>query len=105
MNNDFAELAVMQSAGSGIASLCAAPQGIGAFGLPVPWSMGAVGFKRPRLADLGLIQAMGGADLNKPVAAKPGNTTVRSNYNHMTRISPNRADGSGPPPLRDRPPA
>ena len=105
MNTNFADQAVMQPAGSGIAPLSAAPQGIGAVGLPVSWCMGAVGLKQPRLADLGLIQAKAGADRIAPTATKPGNPTIRSNYNHMIRSFANGDGGSGPQPLRERPPA
>ena len=108
MIKDYADQAVVQQpAGSGIAPLSAAPQGIGAFGLPVSWLMGAVGTKRPRSVDLGLIQAECAVNLAAPTATKPGDTTIRSNYNHMTRTVANSSDGgSGPhPPLRERPPA
>ena len=107
MNKDYADLAVVQQrAASGSAPLSAAPQGIGAFGLPVSWSMGAVGTKRPRSVDLGLIQAECAVNLAAPTATKPGDTTVHSNYNHMTRVGANGVGGSGPqPPLRERPPA
>jgi hypothetical protein len=105
MNKEYADLAVMQPAGSGIALLSAAPQGIGAVGLPGSWCMGAVGFKRPRLVDLGLIQATAGVDQVALTATKPGNPTIRSNYNHMTRSFANGDGGSGPQPLRERPPA
>ena len=107
MIKDYADLAVVQQhAASGSAPLSAAPQGIGAFGLSAPWSMGAVGINRPRSADLGL-QAKCAVDLVAPTATKPGDTTIRSNYNHMTRTVANNSDGgSGPhPPLRERPPA
>jgi hypothetical protein len=107
MIKDYADQAVVQQpAGSGIAPLSAAPQGMGAFGLPVSWLMGAVGTKRPRSVDLGLIQAKCAVDLVAPTATKPGDTTVHSNYNNMTRVSANGVGGSGPqPPLRERPPA
>jgi hypothetical protein len=106
MIKNYADQAVQQPAVSGIAPLSAAPQGIGAFGLPVSWLMGAVGTKRPRSADLGLIQAKCAVDMGAPTATKPGNTTIRSNYNHMVRVSANGVGGSGPqPPLRERPPA
>jgi hypothetical protein len=107
MTKDYADLAVVQQhAASGSAPLSAAPQGIGAFGLPVSWLMGAVGTKRPRSADLGLIQVKCAVNLAAPTATKPGNTTIRSNYNHMTRTVANSDGGSGPhPPLRERPPA
>jgi hypothetical protein len=108
MIKDYADLAVVQQhAASGSAPLSAAPQGIGAFGLPVSWLMGAVGTKRPRSADLGLIQAKCAVNLAAPTATKPGDTTIRSNYNHMTPTVANNSDGgSGPhPPLRERPPA
>ena len=106
MIKDYAEQAVVQQpAGSGIAPLSAAPQGIGAFGLSAPWSMGAVGINRPRSADLGL-QAKCAVDLVAPTATKPGDTTVHSDNNYMTRVIANGDGGSGPhPPLRERPPA
>ena len=106
MIKDYAEQAVVQQpAGSGIAPLSAAPQGIGAFGLSAPWSMGAVGINRPRSADLGL-QAKCAVDLVAPTATKPGDTTVHSNDKYMTRIVANGDGGSGShPPLRERPPA
>ena len=107
MNKDYADLAVVQQrAASGSAPLSAAPQGIGAFGLPVSWFMGAVGTKRPRSVDLGLIQAECAVDTVAPTATKPGDTTVHSNDKYMTRIVANSDGGSGPhPPLRERPPA
>ena len=107
MIKDYADQAVVQQpAGSGIAPLSAAPQGIGAFGLPVSWLMGAVGTKRPRSADLGLIQAKCAVDLVAPTATKPGDTTVHSNDKYMVRIVANSGGGSGShPPLRERPPA
>jgi hypothetical protein len=106
MIKNYADQAVQQPAVSGIAPLSAAPQGIGAFGLPVSWLMGAVGTKRPRNADLGLIQAKCAVDTVAPTAMKPGNTTVHSNDKYMTRIVANGDGGSGShPPLRERPPA
>ena len=106
MNKEYTDQAVMQSAGSGIALLSAAPQGVGAVGLPVSRCMGAVGLKRPRPADLGLIQATAGVGQVAPTATQPGNPTIRSNYNHMIRSFANGDGGSGPqPPLRERPPA
>ena len=106
MTKDYADLAVVQQhAANGGAPLSAAPQGIGAFGLSAPWSMGAVGINRPRSADLGL-QAKCAVDLVAPTATKPGDTTVHSNDNYMTRVIANGDGGSGPhPPLRERPPA
>jgi hypothetical protein len=107
MTKDYADLAVVQQhAASGSAPLSAAPQGIGVFGLPVSWLMGAVGTKRPRNADLGLIQAKCAVDTVAPTATKPGDTTVHANYKYMTRIVANSDSGSGShPPLRERPPA
>ena len=107
MTKDYADLAVVQQhAANGGAPLSAAPQGIGAFGLPVSWLTGAVGSKRPRNADLGLIQAKCAVDTVAPTATKPGDTTVHSNYKYMTRIVANGDGGSGShPPLRERPPA
>ncbi|HEY2241398.1 MAG TPA: hypothetical protein VGI21_21525 [Streptosporangiaceae bacterium] len=107
MTKDYADLAVVQQhAASGGAPLSAAPQGIGAFGLPVSWLMGAVGSKRPRNADLGLIQAKCAVDTVAPITAQPGDTTVHSTYKYMTRIVANSDSGSGShPPLRERPPA
>ena len=104
MTNEYTVRAVVP-AGSGIASLSAAQQGIGGIGLPASWCMGTVGFKRPRLADLGPIQAKGGVDQVKLTATKPGTTNIRCNYNHMTRVSANGDGGSGPQPLREQPPA
>ena len=105
MINDYAVLAAVQPAGSGIAPLSAAPQGIGAVGLPASWCVGAVGFMRPRLADLGVDQVTPVAT-KKPVATKnPGTTTIRSNDNHMTRVSANGDGEWGPQPLREQPPA
>jgi hypothetical protein len=94
-------------ASNGIAALSAAPQGIGAVGLPVSWCIGAVGFRRPRLVDLGQDQVKPGVDRVGPTAAKkPGTTTTtRTNYNHMTRTSANGEGGSGSQPLREHPPA
>jgi hypothetical protein len=99
MNNNLADLAAMQPAGSGIAPLSAAPMGIGGTGLPISGCTGAVGFKRPRLADLGQNQ------VKTATAWKPGNPTIRTNYNHMTRVSANGDGESGPQPLREHPPA
>jgi hypothetical protein len=104
MTNEYAVQTVVP-ASNGIASLSAAPQGVGGAGLPASWSMGTVGCKRPRLADLGPIQAKRGVDQVKPTATKPGTTTTRTNYNHMTRVSANGDGGSGPQPLREQPPA
>jgi hypothetical protein len=99
-------VATAVAAGSGIASLSAAPMGVGGTGLPASWCMGAFGFRRPRLADLGLPQAKWDVDQVKPSAAtKPGTTTIRTNYNHMTRVSANGVGGSGSQPLREHPPA
>jgi hypothetical protein len=107
MNKVYADPAVMQQAvDSGIAPLSAAPQGIGAFGLPVSWLMGAVGTQRPRNADLGLLQAKCAVATVAPTAAKPGDTTVHSTDNYMVRIVANSGGGSGShPPLREQPPA
>ena len=104
MTNDYAVRTAVP-AGSGIATLSAAPQGVGVVGLPASWCMGAVGFKRPRLADLGPIQAKRGVDQVKLTATKPGTTNIRCNYNHMTRVSADGDGGSGPQPLREQPPA
>lgn len=99
MINDYAVLAAVQPAGSGIAPLSAAPQGIGAVDLPASWCVGAAGFTRPRPADCGVDQV-------KPAATKkPGNPTIRSNDNHMTRVSANGDGEWGPQPLREQPPA
>ncbi|HWG13591.1 MAG TPA: hypothetical protein VG268_10010 [Streptosporangiaceae bacterium] len=99
MNNNFADLAVMQPAGSGIAPLSAAPMGIGGTGMPASGCTGAVSFKRPRQVDLGRIQ------IKAATSWKPENTTVRTNYNHMTRVNANGDGESGPQPLREHPPA
>jgi hypothetical protein len=99
MINNFADLAVMQPAGSGIALLGAAPMGIGGTGLSASGCTGAVSFKRPRLADLGQNQ------VKTATTWKPGNPTIRINYNHMTRVSANGEGESGPQPLREHPPA
>jgi hypothetical protein len=105
MTNEYAVQTAVP-AGSGIAKLSAAPQGVGGVGLPASWCMGAVGFKRPRLADLGLDQVKPGVDQVEPTATKkPGITNIRSNYNHMTRVSANSDGGSGSQPLREHPPA
>jgi hypothetical protein len=106
MSKNYADLAVVQQrAASGSAPLSAAPQGIGAFGLPVSW-LGAEGTKRPRNADLGLIQAKCAVETVAPTSALPGDTTVHSTYKYMTRIVANSGIGSGShPPLRERPPA
>ncbi len=93
-------------ANSGIATLSAAPKGTGGTGLPASWCMGALGFRRPPLAGLVLAQVKGDMGPVKPTAAtKPGTTTIRINYNHMTRVSANGDGGSGPQPLREHPPA
>jgi hypothetical protein len=107
MNKDYADLAVVQQrAASGSAPLSAAPQGIGAFGLPVSWLMGAEGTKRPRNADLGLIQAKCAVETVAPTSALPGDTTVHTTDKYMTRIAANSGIASGShPPLRERPPA
>lgn len=88
MTNDFTVQAAMPS-GSGIAALRAVPQGAG-IGLPASWCTGTAGFGLRRLADLG---------------QKPGTTTIRTNYNHMTRVIANSEGGSGSQPLREHPPA
>ncbi len=100
-------VATAMPAGNGIAALSAAPQGIGAVGLPVSWCIGAVGFRRPRLVDLGQDQVKPGVDRVGPTAAKKSGTTTttRTNYNHMTRTSANGEGGSGSQPLREHPPA
>jgi hypothetical protein len=103
MTNGFTVQTVVP-AGNGIA-LSAFPQGAG-IGLPASWCMGAVGFRMPRLVDLGQDQVTPGVDRIKPAAAtKPGTTTIRTNYNHMTRVSANGEGGSGSQPLREHPPA
>jgi hypothetical protein len=99
MINNFADLAVMQPAGSGIAMLSAAPMGIGGTGLSASGCTGAVSVKRPRLASLGQNQ------VKSAITWKPGNPTIRTNYNHMTRVSANGEGESGPQPLREHPPA
>jgi hypothetical protein len=107
MTNEYAVPTAMP-AGSGIAALSAAPQGIGAVGLPASWCIGAVGFRRPRLVDLGQDQVKPGVDRVEPTVAKKlgtAPTTTRINYNHMTRTSANGEGGSGSQPLREHSPA
>ena len=99
MNDNFADLAVMQPAGSGIAPLSAALMGIGGIGLSASGCTSAVSFKRPHLADLGQNQ------VKTATAWKPGNPTIRTDYNHMTRVHANGDGESGPQPLREHPPA
>lgn len=102
MISNFADLAVLQPAGSGIAPLSAAPMGIGGAGLPASGCTGALAF-RPRRVGLGQIRIR--IQTETASTWKPGHTTVRTNYNHMTRVSANGDGESGPPPLRDHPPA
>jgi hypothetical protein len=105
MTNEFTASTAMPS-GSGIAALRAVPQGAG-IGLPAFWCTGTIGFRLPRLVDLGQDQVAPGVDRIKPAVAakKPGTTTIRINYNHMTRTSANGEGGSGSQPLREHPPA
>jgi hypothetical protein len=104
MTNEFTAATAMPS-GNGTAALSAVPQGAG-IGLPASWCMGPVGFRLPRLVDLGQDQVTPGVDRIKPAAAKkPGTTTIRTNDNHMTRTSANGEGGSGSQPLREHPPA
>ena len=104
MTNEFTVQTAMPPV-SGSAALSAVLLGTG-HGLPTSWCMEAVGFRLPRLVDLGQAQVEPGVDRIKPAAAKkPGTTTIRTNYNHMVRISANGEGGSGSQPLREHPPA
>ena len=104
MTNDLTVQSAMP-AGNGTAALSAVPQGAG-IGLPTSWCTGVFGFRLPRLVDLGQAQVAPGVDRIKPAAAKkPGTTNIRTNYNHMIRVSANGVGGSGSQPLREHPPA
>ena len=65
MTNEYTVQTVVP-AGSGIAMLSAAPQGVGATGLPTSWCTGAIGFLHLRGTALVLDQVNSDVDRIKP---------------------------------------
>jgi hypothetical protein len=105
ITNEY-NVAMTMTVGSGVSALSAFQQGVGGTGLSASWCTGALSFRRPPLVDLGQVQVKPGVDQHKPAATKkPMTSTIRANYNHMTRVIANSEGGSGSQPLRDRPPA
>jgi len=99
LTNNVAVPAAEQQTGHGIPPLSAAMRGAGGVCLPGAWHVGAAGVKGPRLvsrkaAEFARVRALA-------TVTKPGNTNIRKQYVHMTRVDAEGDGASGSHPLRE----
>jgi hypothetical protein len=98
MINDFAAPAAEQQTGHGVAPLSAAMRSAGGVCLPGAWHAGVASVKGPRLvsrkaAEFARVRALA-------AVTKPGNTNIRKQYVHMTRVDAGGDGALGSHPLR-----
>jgi hypothetical protein len=99
LTNNFAVPAAEQQTGHGISPLSAAMPSAGGVCLPGAWHAGAAGVKGPRrvsrkAAEFARVRALA-------AATKPGNTNIRKQYVHMTRVDAGGDGALGSHPLRE----
>jgi hypothetical protein len=99
LTNNVAVPAAEQQTGHGIPPLSAAMRGAGGVCLPGAWHVGAAGVKGPRrlsrkAAEFARVRALA-------AVTKPGNTNIRKQYVHMTRVDAEGDGASGSHSLRE----
>jgi hypothetical protein len=96
---NFAVPAAEQQTGYGISPLSAAMRSAGGVCLPAAWHVSVAGVKGPRLvsrkaAEFARVRALA-------AVTKPGNTNIRKQYVHMTRVDAEGDGASGSHSLRE----
>ncbi len=102
MKIDFAVPAAAKQAGRGVSPLSASSRGAGGVCLPVSWPVVAEAASGPRVRGLkpALVRILAAVG-----ATKPGDTNIRKQYVHMTRVTAGGDGALGSHPAREPEPA